>query len=129
MTNKAKISVSQAEANKVLKDNLMEGEKKVYSDLVKILEDNFPEINASQCSGIINRSHAHKTNPILIYDKEDKTYRLSNSNNNLNGIKKINEKVNELLEEINQIPISEFNSAQDFEQYKSIQSTLKNLVK
>ncbi|GAB6928290.1 hypothetical protein JCM10914A_22730 [Paenibacillus sp. JCM 10914] len=125
--NPAKISVSQEEGNQVLQAQLNIGEQKEYRDLVQILETAFPNINSNQCSGIINRAHT-KDNGVLVKNGKLYSLRTKQSPQN-NGIYKVKEKINALIKEIDQIPVSEFQTASDFEDFKTIRNSLHALLK
>lgn len=125
-SSEATISVSQEEANKVFRQALEVGDKKEYRDLVHILESQFPGINSNQCSGIIFRAHNNKENGV--FTKENKFYSLRTTQNTINGLNKVKGKIQDLINEVNQIPISEFQTAKDFESFKKIQRTLQGLT-
>lgn len=125
-SSQATISVSQEEANEIFRKFLKIGEKKEYRNLVHILESQFPGINSNQCSGIINRAHTNKDNGV--FTKENKFYSLRTSQNTINGLEKVKGKIQDLINEANQIPVSEFQTAEDFESFKKIQRTLQGLT-
>lgn len=131
----ATISVSQSEANTFFLHTLVVGEELLYKDLKGLLENNFPGINANQCSGLIHRAHE---NDNAVLEKVNKTYRLlptphssnselDNSTVTVQGINKVKARIKGLLNEIEKIPVNEFETAEDFILFKEIQSKLQEL--
>lgn len=131
-SNQAIISVSQEEANTLFVSELEVGEQKEYRDLVHILESQFPGINSNQCSGIIHRAHTNKENGVLTKEKKFYSIRTTQSiqtiQNTTNGLIIVKGKIQDLIDEVNRIPISEFQTAEDFESFKNIQRTLQGLT-
>lgn len=88
-----------------------------------------------QCSGLIHKAHE---NDDAALDKVNKTYRLLSVSNNSNselenstvtvqGIDKVKTCIKGLLNEIEKIPVNEFETAEDFILFKEIQSKLQEL--
>ncbi|WP_316275250.1 hypothetical protein [Bacillus halotolerans] len=121
----ASISVSQSEANNVFKQNILEGEEKVYKDLIEILKKNFEGINDSQCSGLIHRAHKNEDG---VLRKKGKVYTLRDQKEQINGISKVKEKIQKTLDEISTIPVSEFTTPEEFTELIEIQKNLKKII-
>ncbi|MGQ9007538.1 hypothetical protein ACTXHP_04805 [Bacillus stercoris] len=118
--------ISQEEANKILKNNLTLNDQKEYSDLAQILESHFPGATTGQCAGLIHRAHT-KDDGVLI--KKGKFYSLRSKEDTLSGIEKAKQKIKNLINEIDKIPVSEFQTANDFEDFKKIRNALQTLAK
>lgn len=133
----ATISVPQAEANQVFSNLLIVGEELPYKDLKKMLEANFPGINANQVSGLVHRAHANEDG---VLEKVGKNYRIRSLTNTPNtqgdhqpltiqGIDKVKVRIRGLLSEVEKTPASEFETIDDFIEFKKIRSELKKLSK
>lgn len=125
MVEDSAITVKTEDAFQFLLSELQPGEWKTHQELADILRKGFKGIGKSQCAGIIYRGHANQN---AILKKEGSRYRLlteNEKNANPDGMEVAQEKLRNLLEEIENIPGSQFETYDSFRRYKELLELLE----
>lgn len=114
------IRVNSEDAFEYLSKTLKQGEKKKHRELIDVLKQGFEGIGESQCAGIIYRAH---TNQNAVLKKEGSNYMLlteEEKHKTAEGLDLVREKFNQFMEEIEQIPASQFKTYDSFSKYKEL---------
>lgn len=125
MSKRATVTVSTEEGFNYLLKKLKQGEEKKHHELMSLLKEGFPEIGDGQGSGIIYRGH---TNQNAILKKEGSNYRLlteEEKEKQTDGMVMAKGKLDSLIEEIENIPGSQFRDYDSFRRYKDLVEILQ----
>lgn len=119
------IRVNSDDAFEYLSKALKQGEKKKHRELIDILKKGFEGIGESQCAGIIYRAHTNKN---AILKKEGSNYMLrTEEDKTAEGLDLVREKIDQFIEEIENIPASQFKTYDTFSKYKELLERLQQI--
>lgn len=116
--------VTMEEGMQILLEELQPGEEKTPRDLINILQGNIEGISNTQCYGIIYRA---RTNADGVLQKKGKMYSLVDElMKQEDGIVEVRQKIRKVMQDIENIPVSKFQTTENFEK---LQSSLQSLEK
>jgi len=101
------------EAIQVFSKHLQPGEEKTHGELVEMLQKHIKGIGPTQCSGMIYRC---RTNVDGILEKNGQVYSLAKNHTEIqDGLVEMDQKIRQVKEDIQNIPVAKFKTTEDFE--------------